>query len=158
MTVLVRNMFANTFIGLIVFGVSISGDQAFAMKAKPRPKAPIEQFKAVDAGQTIGIDNDPDTGFDEEAPKPSTKAKAEVSTPPPAVVPSSALLPKDRGTFERVPDGSKDSIAKRLKIIETLILEYGRAYDYRIHTTQELNAILDDLKKKTPSDNAPQSS
>ncbi len=52
--------------------------------------------------------------------------------------------------FDSVPHEHVESIARRLKIIEKLIVEYGRAYDYRTHTTQELQAILNDLSHVGP--------
>ena len=47
--------------------------------------------------------------------------------------------------FDVVPQGHQDSIAGRLQIVEKLVLEYGRAYDYRAFTTDELSKILFDL-------------
>jgi hypothetical protein len=52
--------------------------------------------------------------------------------------------------FESVPHEHVESIAGRLKIVEKLITEYGRAYDYRMHTTQELQAILNQLSHAGP--------
>jgi hypothetical protein len=40
----------------------------------------------------------------------------------------------------------RDSIAGRLRIVEELVRTYGRAYEYRAHTTRELQAILENLK------------
>jgi hypothetical protein len=44
--------------------------------------------------------------------------------------------------FDRVPPAQKKSILNRLVLIEKLIRDQGRAYDYRVHTTQELIKIL----------------
>ena len=44
--------------------------------------------------------------------------------------------------FDPVPQQQQQSVAGRLKIVEKLILDYGRAYDYRTYTTQQLEAIL----------------
>lgn len=50
--------------------------------------------------------------------------------------------------FDPVPPAYANSIAGRLKIIEKLIVDYGRAYDYRTTTTQQLQAILEELSRE----------
>jgi hypothetical protein len=53
-----------------------------------------------------------------------------------------------REAYDPVPSDQKDSIVRRLKLIEKIIREHGRAYDYRIHTNTELEAILAKLEDK----------
>jgi hypothetical protein len=89
----------------------------------------------------------------ESAPVPeSAPAAAPEPTPAPAL---KSAAPADRGAYDPVPSNQRASIAKRLKIVERLILEHGRAYDYRIHTLAELELLLRKLEKKA---SGPQSS
>lgn len=53
----------------------------------------------------------------------------------------------ERGAYEPVPSDKRDSLARRLQIVERLIREHGRAYDYRIHTSSELETILRRLEQ-----------
>jgi len=48
--------------------------------------------------------------------------------------------------YDSVPLNQRESIARRLKLIEQLVREYGRAYDYRSHTNQDLEKILAQLE------------
>ncbi len=52
---------------------------------------------------------------------------------------------KNVDQFETVPASQREPISRRLKLIEKLIVEHGRAYDYRTVTIAELNAILQHL-------------
>ncbi len=68
---------------------------------------------------------------------------------------SSNGLKKGLEAFDPVPADQVDPIVKRLKLVDRLIREHGRAYDYRIHTVRELEQILSALEKdpialKTP--------
>ena len=63
-----------------------------------------------------------------EIPEPTTQADEKASA------------------YDTVPGEQTDSILKRLKLAEELVRKYGRAYDYRTHTTQSLQAILNGLK------------
>lgn len=56
-----------------------------------------------------------------------------------------------RGAFDAVPSDQADSLVRRLKIVEALITRHGRAYDYRIHTVRELEAILASLDRPVSS-------
>jgi len=49
--------------------------------------------------------------------------------------------------FDVVNKDQKDSIIKRLRLVEQIIEDYNRAYDYRSLTTQEVRAILADLRQ-----------
>jgi len=55
---------------------------------------------------------------------------------------------KKENVFDSVPDEHINSIANRLRIIEQLLREHKRAYDYRSHTTKELFEILKALEKE----------
>jgi hypothetical protein len=52
---------------------------------------------------------------------------------------------KNLEAFDPVPAAQREPISRRLKLIEKLIVEHGRAYDYRAVTLAELNAILAQL-------------
>ena len=45
-----------------------------------------------------------------------------------------------------VPNHQTDLIASRLRIVEAILFECNRAYDYRSHTTSELKAILKEIR------------
>lgn len=65
--------------------------------------------------------------------------------PPSAPAQCEAPRPSRGSAFDPVPEQSTDSIAKRLRVVGTLIRKYGRAYDYRTHTLGELLQILTQL-------------
>ncbi len=50
--------------------------------------------------------------------------------------------------FDPVPDHQREPVIRRLKMIERLIRDYGRAYDYRELTTQDLSTIIQALDQK----------
>lgn len=56
-------------------------------------------------------------------------------------------------SFDYVPEDHMESIAARLKIVEQLIVVHGRAYDYRVHTTAQLMAILRTLDEQKNQSN-----
>lgn len=49
---------------------------------------------------------------------------------------------KQTSVFFEVPTERKATIAKRLKLVESILLKSGRAYDYRSLTTKQLEEIL----------------
>lgn len=57
------------------------------------------------------------------------------------------LRKKSPRTFDPVPSDHIESIAGRLLIVEEILRKYGRAYDYRSHTTNELQRILTKLDR-----------
>jgi hypothetical protein len=75
-----------------------------------------------------------------DAPKPSPagsqgQAQAKTFTAPP---------------YESVPDDQRELIARRLTLVSQLILEHGRAYDYRALTLAQLEALVGHLGTQTP--------
>src|SRR5262249_42158984 len=50
-----------------------------------------------------------------------------------------------KGGYDPVPVGQAEPLSRRLRLVDEMIRKYGRAYDYRIHTVKELEAILADL-------------
>jgi len=63
---------------------------------------------------------------------------------PGAKLPKKQTL-KNLDQFDAVPAAQREPITRRLRLIEKLLLEHGRAYDYRSVTIAELNAILSHL-------------
>ncbi len=55
----------------------------------------------------------------------------------------------EKFSYDPVASDQADSVAGRLKLVERLIRDYGRAYDYRVHTTQELERILNQLDSRS---------
>jgi hypothetical protein len=51
-------------------------------------------------------------------------------------------------SYDPVPSGEEDAVAARLQIVDKLIREFGRAYDYRSHTLKELEGILAQLETR----------
>jgi hypothetical protein len=68
--------------------------------------------------------------------------------PTPSVAPPPLAARSEPRGFEAIPDRHIESIAGRLQLVERLIREFGRAYDYRTHTTRELERILVELRVK----------
>ena len=68
-------------------------------------------------------------------------------SPAPAEETAATEATEKTPAYDSVPSDQTDSIIKRLQLTEELVRKYGRAYDYRTHTTQSLQAILSDLKK-----------
>ena len=94
----------------------------------------------------------------ETAPLPvQVTAPAPIQAAAPAAVPAQAptVIASGHDGFDPVPSSQRGAIAKRLKLVERLILEHGRAYDYRLLTNAELETILRTLEKSESSKAAP---
>ncbi len=55
------------------------------------------------------------------------------------------IASRSMSQYDPVPTEHRVSILRRLKLIEALIERHGRAYDYRLFTTPDLEAILKQL-------------
>lgn len=53
-------------------------------------------------------------------------------------------------SFDPVPNDQVGLIVKRLRLVERLLRDHGRAYDYRVHTLRELEEILNHLETSAP--------
>ncbi|MBL7716871.1 MAG: hypothetical protein JNL01_15505 [Bdellovibrionales bacterium] len=80
-----------------------------------------------------------------EAPNPPTNP---IPVPVTATV---AAAPAPVKTYDEVPDGLADALEKRLDLVEKLIRDHKRAYDYRSHTVKQLEEILEKLEAETSS-------
>lgn len=58
--------------------------------------------------------------------------------------------PTGSPSFDPVPADQTEALLKRLKLVETLIEKFGRAYDYRALTVSQLENILANLEKAEP--------
>lgn len=84
------------------------------------------------------------------AAKPSNPPKASRSAPEVyAATEEGSAAPRETPNttaFDVVPSDQTDALIKRLKLVETLIKRYGRAYDYRVLTTKDLEGLLAKLE------------
>ncbi len=120
---------------------TLDGESSDSAEAQTTPPAPPPQAPGQVASAEAVLPS---------PPAPPAQAHAPASVP---AQPESAQA--ERGAYDPVPSNQRAAIARRLRLAEKLILEYGRAYDYRIHTVAELEHILEKLQKGTQ---APQSS
>ncbi|HLD98727.1 MAG TPA: hypothetical protein VJB59_00620 [Bdellovibrionota bacterium] len=96
---------------------------------------------------------------------PATEPDLPLRAPKPRVISAEKAEPRlpiatqaGAPSYDPVPSDQVDPLVKRLKIVQELIEKHARAYDYRIYTTKQLLAILDQLTPKTtptppPSEN-----
>ncbi len=72
-----------------------------------------------------------------------TSLKAELAR---LKVPTAPAVEKKKAEYDAVPAEHVASVVKRLKAVEKLMREYGRAYDYRAHTLAEFENLLRQLR------------
>jgi hypothetical protein len=53
--------------------------------------------------------------------------------------------------YDPVPSDQVNALSQRLKLVDTLIRRHGRAYDYRMHTVRDLEAVLARLEASAPA-------
>ena len=121
-------------------------------QAKSKKKPKLETYDATE-GEDDAI---PDVvmPYHPTAPlKPrSTTTVVHHAAPKAAPAPVAAAAPAR--DYDLVPAKQTESIARRLVLVDRLIREFGRAYDYRIHTVKELETILNDLEGAVPATTA----
>jgi hypothetical protein len=125
-------------------------------KSTPTKNAPPEQYPAIESGGSFPVADDEELASSDEASsdaQASLGAPGELALPPPPppleanVAPAAPERPKKPVIpFDQVPRERRDTIRGRLVLVDRLILRFGRAYDYRTHTTAELRAILTELE------------
>ncbi|HTL13450.1 MAG TPA: hypothetical protein VL588_13235, partial [Bdellovibrionota bacterium] len=54
---------------------------------------------------------------------------------------------EQKGHYDPVPSDQVGPLVNRLELVAQLMARYGRAYDYRIYTTRELQEILGGLER-----------
>ncbi len=131
-------------LALLVAGLGAPG-LAHASKKKSKKRPQLEIYNATEGED----DADPDTivVYRQSAPsKPRATTTVVHAAPKPAAAPAR--------NYDLVPVKQAEGIARRLVLVDRLIREYGRAYDYRIHTAKELETILKDLESAVPATTA----
>lgn len=138
-------------------------------KAAATAKATLEVYPAleevvIDEGEVTEIEGMPATPKVARASSLDAQAKAKaleerlallerkLATPnsEPKVTIVAKTIPSDQ--YYVVPTGKADQLAGRLKLVEALLRESGRAYDYRTMTTAQLEAELKKVRANKPSD------
>jgi hypothetical protein len=117
-------LFKKLTLALWVF-ISLCAVQADASpKVKKTPAAPQKKTEPVRTREIYSA-MEPEPGPNARLPKKQTL--------------------KNLDQFDAVPASQREPVSRRLRLIEKLLLEHGRAYDYRSITIAELNAILSHL-------------
>ena len=88
------------------------------------------------------------TASEEVVAVPAMMAVPVVMPAPPIPAPKPKLAESVPAAtkFDPVPPTRVDSILKRVKLVETILKKYGRAYDYRTVSSQDLEKILAQLE------------
>jgi hypothetical protein len=102
--------------------------------------SPLELRKQSRNAPVANKDND-------DLDEPVVAESPNVITAPVAVSTTASHAAANVLSFDYVPEEHVDSVARRLAIVEKIIREHGRAYDYRAHTTHELLSILARLEQ-----------
>ncbi|MBC7690809.1 MAG: hypothetical protein H7222_03505 [Methylotenera sp.] len=129
-----------------------------ATEEAPETVTPINVYSQTEVETPGTAAQAPSYGTLEDAPV--------VVTPPPVVytkpplqapthivatqAPSKSARSSD-AAFDQVPPQQTESILRRLKLVEMILKSSGRAYDYRMHTTRELEGVLNHLQSSTGS-------
>jgi len=124
-----------------------------AASAAPRIKKIVnkEVYAATDRNE-MPVDEQPGFAVPAESDPAAAPALALKQTRAPVraakpKVPAPAAQPKVvSSAFDSVPASQSEAILQRLKIVENLVRNYGRAYDYRTHTLKELQLIQSTLE------------
>ena len=123
---------------------------ALALSILSTPLQAAKKTKAPEIYSAVEDEVDPSPSA------PKAQAKAPRATPKAqAANPNPVKAEKAEPLFDQVPAEQVEGIANRLKLIDTLLRKYGRAYDYRTHTFKELEKILAQLEGPPPADAEP---
>ncbi len=80
-------------------------------------------------------------------PRSQLRAQPAAAAPEPAV--QKKTVASSKGAFDPVASDQVESIARRIRLVEAILRKHARAYDYRIHSARELQAILSSLDAST---------
>lgn len=128
------------------------GTAQVAATEQDTPLAPQQDVETLEAKEQTTIDQRLEA-LEKEMQK--VKETREKSAAAPAPVPTDA--PKVLAApviYDSVPGDQKDAVLKRIRLVETLVAKYGRAYDYRAYTIAQLEKALNRLEsdaKLTPA-------
>ncbi len=127
-----------------------------AEETPPPPPAPLDlQIEGQSPGETFDT---PSSGKikahhladgEEKSPAPEKEVYPALESDALFKKPTNSK-PANMGAFDPVPEPQKEPVIRRLYLVEKLIREHGRAYDYRTITYSELLAILNQLRKEQP--------
>jgi hypothetical protein len=120
-------------LGLLSFGLNgLAAVQSIPTKSKKKQsRRTLQVYSAYEHA-------------DEIAPAPPLSELSEVSEIKVAKAASPQIQQPD--PYFTVPTRQMNLIAARLHVIEAILLESGRAYDYRSHTMSELKSILLEIR------------
>ena len=134
--------------------------------SEPQDENLAVEFGNQDPGRTHNGHPLPEPSRREGAAKAHTMADTEEKSPPPKTETYPALeqeAPPEGAfgqagknsnglhqieAFDPVPSPQREPVIRRLYLVEKLIREHGRAYDYRTITYAELLSILNQLRKE----------
>jgi hypothetical protein len=129
----------------LIASLSISAALAATTPTKPR-----QTYPATEEGPSQEVVSSA-PGYNGTAPLPQAEpessdaaAAAAAAQTKKATAPQAAPAAVSKG-FDLVPTNQTEPLIRRLKLAETLVMKYGRAYDYRAMTVLELQGILDKL-------------
>jgi hypothetical protein len=123
-------------LGILAIAALLAATPVWAAKKKKRskdsPPPALEVYSAT------------------EADGPVTRAMPTAMPAPKEfeVEPKRLSAPKVRKAvaFDAVPVDQTDALVRRLELVQQLIRDYGRAYDYRALTVRQLEGILEALE------------
>lgn len=115
----------------IALALALISTSAFASKKK----APDVYSATEDSPSEEVIGSAPGYTGESIDVKPALPAPKRRVTPPSSVEEKTA-------EFDAVPNSQAEPLIRRLRLVETLIAKYGRAYDYKTLTVTELQTIL----------------
>lgn len=125
-------------------------------KASPTPAPRVEIYPSIEFTTALGQSKD----FE---PNPSPLEPSEESNSTPQLQDDSLQRPKKLSAiepsnvqiknfqYEAVPSDQRERIAERLKWVERIILETGKAYDYRMMTVSQLKKVLEQSTQTSPT-------
>lgn len=132
----------STTVLALILGLTTTA--AFASKTKSAdvysateegPSEEVLQSAPGYTGETVDVKTPPPSAKVRKAAPPIIQART-------APTPSSNSSPQQ---YDAVPTTQAEPLIRRLRLVETIIAKYGRAYDYKTLTVTELQTILGQL-------------
>jgi len=164
--------FIRVFSALLALSFIVLPQSALsAPKRKKKPtataKATLEVYPAmeevvIDEGEVTEIEGmraTPSTSISSLDAQAKTKALEErmallerkIATPSAEAPKPAVARASSAEEFYVVPAGKADQLAGRLKLVEAILRESGRAYDYRTLTTRQLETELKKIRANKPT-------
>lgn len=161
-----KNRWGARLMGLLLAALAVQGTatagqrlpKGLKSKKKSSPAgqeaASAETFQAVHGQGDLSVYEVPKmapVGAPEGPTAPVAEAPVAPVNPIPVPVAAPATANTQTKTFDEVPEGLADALERRLEIVEKLIRDHKRAYDYRTYTVRQLEEILEKLEAETSS-------